>query len=372
MQRPAPKLGDSEGEGEGEDTSDIAALNRRLESDGTLPPAVWSLWLWGSEMDEPFSPEILLNRNQLLGVMVCRFKHRHSRSGQGQAGYGRFALMDKEVPSMTWRELKDTLANVQIEWPAFLQRLDKNRRADANLLSVKALIDACAERFGCLCERVWDETVLDDPSDTQPPDKGAEGRVLTASALRRITGTLAVLYRHLHLLAVCRPPRQGLGPPPDIRAHHYEASMADFYLWYMHFQLPAAAKINYQHDFPGMYNHVTQPVYFHNPGFERLPRRPLGDPDTPAIHALPSLSQLHPELPLRFEEDNFDPTRDAGWYWLVVSGRVYLVGAGPRVYYSPDACAMLAEYLAARDVTTTPEPPGCAGLADRIRSCTRP
>ena len=333
------------------DTGDIAGLNRALEASGALPRSVWALWLWGSDMDEPFSPEILLNRNQLLGVMVCRYKHRHASARPGRQGYGRFALMDKDVDAMTWRELKDTLANVQIEWPAFLQRLDRNRRAEANLLSVKALVDACAERFGCLCERAWDVSVLDDPSDTQPPDKGGDGRVLTPSALRRITGTLAILYRHLHLLAVSQPPRKELDAAIEVCSHHHEASTADFYLWWMHFQLPAAAKINYQHDFPGMYNHVTQPVYFHNPGFERVPRRALEDPDQPAIHMLPSLCQLHPELPVRFEEDSFDPTRDAGWYWLLVSGRVYLVGAGPRVYYSPDARAMLAEYLASRPVT---------------------
>lgn len=347
MQTPQENANSPSDSEDAPDTNDLADLNRRLEQSGALPGSVWSLWLWGSDTEEPVSPEVLLNRNQLLGILICRYKSHHSRGGfSARPGRDRLALMDKDVATMTWRELKDTLSNVQIEWPAFLQRLDKNKRAEANLLAVKGLIDGCAERFGCLCERVWDETVLDDPSDTQPPAGGGEGRVLTASAMRRITGTLLVLFRHLHLLAVCKPPRDGLPPIPEIRSHHHEASMADYYLWYMHFQLPAAAKLNYKHDFPGMYNHVTQPVYFHNPGFERIARRPLDDPESPAIHVLPSLCQLHPEVPVRFEEDCFDPTRDAGWYWLVVSGRVYLVGPGPRVFYSPDARALLSEYLA--------------------------
>jgi hypothetical protein len=63
--------------------------------------------------------------------------------------------MDKAPADMTWRELKDTLANVQIEWPAFLQRLDRNQQVDTNLLAVKALVDGCAERFGALCELPW-------------------------------------------------------------------------------------------------------------------------------------------------------------------------------------------------------------------------
>lgn len=335
-----------------EDLTDLAALNRALEATGALPPAVWAQWLWGSEPEEAFAPEVLLNRNQLLGLLVCRYKHRHAPPpGARPHEPSRLTLMDKPPAEMSWRELKDTLANVQIEWPAFLQRLDRNAQRDTNLLAVKALVDGCAERFGGLCDRAWPPAVLDDPMDTQAPpgqDLGADpeaARVLTPGALRRTAGTLLVLYRHLHLLAVARPPRADAVHMPEICLHHYEASMSDFYLWYMHFQLPLAAKLNYKHDFPGMYNHVTQPVYFHNPGFERLPRRPMAERDAPAIHVLPSLCQLFPEVPVRFEEDAFDLTKDAGWYWVLVAGRVYLVGPGPRVYYSPDARAMLREYV---------------------------
>jgi len=332
---------------------DIAALNRMLETHGTLTKDTWKMWLWKSEPEEPFTPQALMNRNQLLGLLVCRYKCRHAApQGTRTLSRGRMSLMDKAPASMTWRELKDTLANIQLEWPEFLQRLERNRHAEDNLLAVKALVDECAERFGALCERAWPPMVLDDPMDTQaPPATTPSGpeqlRVLTPGALRRTVGILLILYRHLHLLAVAEAPSADAGHVPEICVHHHEASMSDFYLWYMHFQLPLAAKLNYKHDFPGMYNHVTQPVYFHNPAFERVPRRPMADRDAPAIHVLPSLCQLFPEVPVRFEEDAFDLTDDAGWYWLIVSGRVYLVGPGPRVFYSQDARAMIREYTRA-------------------------
>ena len=139
-----------------EDTRDLAALNRALEASGALPPAAWAQWLWGSEPEEAFAPQVLLNRNQLLGLLVCRYKHRHAPPAASRPQErGRLSLMDKAPADMTWRELKDTLANVQIEWPAFLQRLDRNQQVDTNLLAVKALVDGCAERFGGLCERAW-------------------------------------------------------------------------------------------------------------------------------------------------------------------------------------------------------------------------
>jgi hypothetical protein len=114
--------------------------------------------------------------------------------------------------------------------------------------------------------------------------------------------------------------------------------MDDFYSFHMHFQLPLAAKLNYLHDFPGLYNHVSQPVYFHNPTFERLNRHPITS--TTPIHAFPSFCQLHPHIPVKFEEDHINPFTDAGIYWLIVPGRIYLCRHAV-VHYSEDAFALL-------------------------------
>lgn len=244
---------------------------------------------------------------------------------------------------MTWRELKDTLANAQREWPLFLEKLDGNPRARENLLGVKELVDGCAARFGALSECL-DSTgkdQLDDTVDTEPGPDNA--RQLTRSAMRRMAGTLLVLYRHLHWLAVMRAVPRATDVELEITKHHHEASMSDFYLWHMHYQLPLAARLNYRHDFPGMYNHVTQPVYFHNPGYERSKRAGLEQlAEAPAIHVLPSLCQLHPEVPVLFEDEVIPGDR---WAWLVAAGRVYLCAPGRRVFYDRRAQRMLAVYL---------------------------
>ena len=215
------------------------------------------------------------------------------------------------------------------------------------------LVNLCAARFGCLAYTAGDEELLDDTSETQPcQDREFADRVtLTAGALRRMAGSLLIMYRHLHLLSICsKAPRQGYNPP--ITKYHYEASNDAFHMLCMHFSLPVAARLNYRHDFPGMYNHVSQVVYFHNSQFARTPRHPFADVrNAGAVHILPAVQELFPEIPLRFEEDRLDPTKkDQGWYWLLLAGRVYLVTPEPKVLHSDNVGDMLKVYI---DATKT-------------------
>ncbi len=122
-----------------------------------------------------------------------------------------------------------------------------------------------------------------------------------------------------------------------------EASGDEFNLLCMHLSLPVAAKMNYKHDFPEMYNHVSQVVFFHNSEYQRVPRAKLEELSTaPAEQVLPALMQMHPTITVKYEEDPIDlsvPGRD--WWWLVVAGRVYLVDPGRNVWYSPNVTSLM-------------------------------
>lgn len=325
--------------------SGLDLLNKELEEEGTLDRGVMVEWLWGSEPEAKFSTEVLLNRNHLLGLLVCRHKSLSTSKRAFEAG--RLSIMKKPVGEMSMREWKDTVSNLVIEWPVFVERLEQNPNSKENMAGAKELLEQCAGRFGSLAWGAWDDRVMDDVSDCEP--RKEDGLlVMTKSAMRRGLSALMVLYRHLYLIAVCEN-LEGEARDVKVNKFHHEASMQDFFTWYMHFQLPVAAKLIYRHDFPGMYNHVSQPVYFHNPEFERPQRMLWDDPLSPAVHLLPSLCQLYPEVPVRFEEECLNPTKSASWYWLVVAGRVYLVTPEPKVLYSRDASVMLGYYLDHRD-----------------------
>ena len=174
---------------------------------------------------------------------------------------------------------------------------------------------------------------------------------MTRAFIRRTVCTFLVLYRHLHLLSVCETV-PGHWCDPGITKYHVEASNDEFNLLCMHLTLPVAAKLNYKHDFPGMFNHVSQVVFFHNSEYERTPRAALECFSTAAIeHVLPALRELYPDIKVRYEEDIMDLSETGSvseWFWLVVAGRVYLVDPGRKVWYSTDVTSLLGVYLESR------------------------
>jgi hypothetical protein len=332
----------------------LAAYNVMKET-GELPCEIWDEWLWKTDPEEPFASDVLLNRCQLLGFLICLSKGMEEQDySTGIAGLDsqqRLTLMEKPVGSMTLRELKDTVQNLQIEWPAFLQRLQANPCAQANLDAVLQLIDQCVGRFGQLCLSVYGEEALDDLGSIEAVSGTESGLRVTLACIRRTVCTFLVLYRHLHLLSVCKTV-PGQWCDPGITKYHVEASNDEFNLLCMHLTLPVAAKLNYKHDFPGMFNHVSQVVFFHNSEYQRKPRAALEALSTAGVeHVLPALMQLYPSIKVRYEEDFVDLSesariQDNEWFWMVVAGRVYLVDPKRKVWYSSDVTSLLGVYLA--------------------------
>jgi len=125
----------------------LTALNAPLEADHELPDTVWNEWLWGTDPEEAYHVDVLFNRNQLLGLLVCRFKHHHSTPGPYEASPAhRMTIMDKPIHDMSWRELKDTVANILLEWPTFLDRIRLNIRAKQNMRQVRGGHAFCLSR----------------------------------------------------------------------------------------------------------------------------------------------------------------------------------------------------------------------------------
>jgi len=331
-----------------EGAANLTQLYATLQTGGELPSEMWDEWLWKTDPEEPCTSELMLNRNHLLGLLICLGRGLEAPHASGH-GVARLTLMDRAVGEMTLRELKDTISNLQIEWPLFVERLDQNQNAQANLDAVVELLDQCTARFGALCGKEWDGAVLDDFDSIEPGQEGEKYK-LTHVFIRRTVCTFLVLYRHLHLLSVARVV-PGKWRDPGISKYHLEASNDDFHLLCMRLTLPVAATLNYKHDFPGMYNHISQVVFFHNSDYQRIPRAPLDRlAEADAVHVLPALFQLYPQIVLRHEEDCMDLSASGaggkGWCWLVVAGRVYLVGPDKAVYYSRDVTALLGVFCA--------------------------
>lgn len=331
---------------------DIWKWNQEIVDKGfidTLPDVI-TQFVWESDPYEKYEPSILLNRNQLLGLLLCRDKYllQNLVNGAGNRDSlqvdSRLNIVNKSVDSMTLQELKDTVVNIQLEWPVFLEKI-YSLNLFQKVEGVRLLIAQCMQRFGVLCSETHAEGVLNDSQDTCECQGETDQRQLTLSAIRRMLGAFLLLLRHLDLWDMSEEPeiQAGTLQPVPVSKYHHEASMDHFHKLHMHYSLPVAAKMQYKHDFPGMYNDVSQAVYFHNADYSKVARETF-DSTTP-LHMLPSVCLLYPEIPIKFEDDHINPFECKEWYWLLVPNRVYLITPESRVFYSNDLSKLLHVYL---------------------------
>ena len=342
----------------------IHAMNRALEAHGDLPLSCWHEWLWECDPHEPMSKRVLFNRSHLLGILLCRFwavatpevrAHIQHPSERGRVGTlpraegaERVTLMDKSPALMTLRELRDTVDNLTIELPEFAGAQCTPSEAVERVTVIETIANESFARLGALASTVQCEEVMDDPTAVE---QVAPGQFKLAKPfLRRSVCVFLALFRNIHLWTRARrvPPDAADVTPlvAAIKKHHIEASNDDFHLLCMHHTLPIGATLVYKVDFAGMYNHISQVVYFNNSKYERRCRPTLeeiaqGDP----MHCLPAIMQLHPDVKVVHETDHGDITApDDAWRWAVFPGMVYLIDPRGTVYHSPNAMQLYHVY----------------------------
>jgi hypothetical protein len=169
--------------------------------------------------------------------------------------------------------------------------MDENRHK-----SMLLFLDACFHRLG---ELAWATWPCGDPSSPISDDVASIERVPVASGnsalgnpttsdreqvtlpcLRSLINTFLVLYRLLHWMQISiagwgdaeeenEVPVEDLPEFTKVHQHHVSASVDSFYLLSMFYDLPPASRLNYRHMFSGLYNCISQPVYYHNPDYQR-------------------------------------------------------------------------------------------------------
>ena len=339
-------------------------MNRRLERKGELPTECWREWLWECDPQAPISRNTLVNRSHLLGLLLCRFWATSTPSAQRaiqQQGPDtcapthsdpheteRLMLMQKPPEEMNLKELRDTIDNLTIELPAFAETLYADPGAPEHIRVVEDLLNACFARFGTMVAATHDESTFNDSVAVELVEPGQFK--LTKAFMRRTLCIFLSLFRNVymwnHSVSPAHPAAQS-----KFTKHHIEASNDDYHTLCMHASLPIGAALAYKVDFAGMYNHISQVVYFHNSKYERIARPPLedivtGDP----LHCLPAIAQMHPEIERIYEVDGGNVTAThTTWRWAVFPGRIYLVAPDATAYYSPDIMQLYAVFLRANE-----------------------
>ena len=332
---------------DGEASMDLIIWNQQVEAEGARGiqeeyEEILDKYLWESDPNEKYHPDVQFNLNHLLGMLVCRGCVGGPSEELEQQ---RLKLTDTLPSDMSLKEIKDTLANLQFEWPVFVNKISGNAKGINKIDGLLAYLQGLISRIGVFLSYAQKDSVLNDVQDVCACDHGLVR--LTSSGIRRLLASVFILYRHIDLFFMAEVvDKCSDGFKVGVSAYHHEASTESFHKMCMHFYLPAAAKMHYKHDFPGMYNDVSQAVYFHDSGFKRIKREEYTS--TNPIHMLPSVCLLYPEVPVKFEDDHFNPNVDQGWYWVLVPRRIYLVSPEPKVYYSEDLSALVELYLSTR------------------------
>jgi hypothetical protein len=202
-------------------------------------------------------------------------------------------------------------------------------------------------------EEEEDEDEEDDDDDDD--DVGCLGLLSRKSLRQSICVLLALLRVHCIVSRAVEAPPASAAEERDVvgalRQHHIEASMDIFNDLQQMVHLAPGQRLAYRTAFHGMYNHVSQVVYFHHPRFCRGAQLDLARIPSSPLHMVPLVMQLLPEITLAYDDDahvpgltppshtNTDkegaPADDAaggrkkGWHWLVCCGAFFLVVRAP-------------------------------------------
>lgn len=359
------------------DLVDMNGIVENIADDSTeLPSEVWDEWLWKTDQNEPPDSDCLLNKCQLLGMLVCRYRaarHPAPSADPIKLSPARLVVVQNKAPcNMTLRELRDTMSNLVLLWGTEVHTT-RIRVSHSQLL---LCLDACFHRFG---ELAWATWPCADPASPLADDVGSIERVfrtgqqehdqITLSCLRSLVNTFQITYRLMHWFlqvttaadddddsdnnddegeegaegAAANKVTEGW---TEIHQHHASASHDQFNLLSMFYDLPPAARLNYRHTFSGLYNCISQPVYFHNPDYQRRLQLSLESIKNCEldISTLPVLLQVYPEVTVLYDDDNFKkelPQKPSqlsaaesvyAWRWLLTAGRVYLFRWDPLTH----------------------------------------
>lgn len=358
---------------------EFSKWNTILESklrNAELPPEIWNKWLWYTDPQEAPSADLELNQCQLLGLLICRFRSIKFDNNHGQVPFAnrQLQIIDKNICDMTLRELRDTLSNVTLQFASVVQKQE-------NTQSTFQFLDMCFHRFGEFCWASWLEDapsnpIADDVSSIEcfQISENVKHQRITFSCMRNMLNTFLVLYRLVSWQtqsAPCAIQNESTQTTEEvmIEKHHIQASLDIFYKLAMFYDLMPAGRLNYMHNFSGLYNCISQPTYFHNPDYERRVQLPLAEVQTGKhdIHTLPALMQMYPEIVLLYEDDDiqqkmkaarakliYKPTSPYMWAWIVTAAkRIYLMrwdskdGSHQVFYFSnnPNIIALVVQYF---------------------------
>ncbi len=300
---------------------------------------VWTKWLWGVNGNSlPIDQCWDMNEMHIYGILCCiRESVVLSSDANTYSTNEIFPVEDypdlnsihlhpdKPIEEFSLREMIDQLECFQLNWGKIIGAVLDNDQLDL----VQHLLKACMSRIGWIAHRTFqtEGCILDDPQYITPlpnlmvpsqnkkknqEEDSATYSVMSRKTLRQTVCVLFVLARIQSVIGntkfIPNEPEQELERViKALKQHHIESSMDFFNVFQQMIYLAPGMRIVYRTNFAGMYNDVSQVIYFHYPKYCRQPQIPLCDIPNSNMHLLPLLSQLIPDIPVFYDDDTNIP-----------------------------------------------------------------
>lgn len=142
---------------------------------------------------------------------------------------------------------------------------------------IQEAVDALFYRFGVLANGTGpagteqqgssaSKNMYDESGSIEKCDGGSSSSIhvkLNKICIRRMVGAFFILYRHLHCWTARTVVEEedmetAAAADCEIKLHHILAASDDFSKLSMHWDLMPSAKLNYIHDFRGLFNCISQ------------------------------------------------------------------------------------------------------------------
>ena len=279
-------------------------------------------WLWGAECNAPPLERCCdMNEMHIIGILVCLGEHAcpvplyhealNKESAGGEGPDIIFLHPDTPIKCLSLRETLDQLECLQLHWGPTI--------AECGYEHAARILRAMMSRVGEIAHHAYpaEGQVLDDPQHTTLLP-GSDGLgVISRKSLRQAICVLLALWRVHQIVSQAKDVPETSQAEVNavvnaLRQHHTEASMDCFNELQQMVYLAPGQRLVYRTNFSGMYNDVSQVVYFHNLRFCRKPQMSIERiPESP-MHMVPLIMQLAPEITLVYDDDSKIPGLTVG------------------------------------------------------------
>jgi len=301
---------------------------------------VWEKWLWGTNGNAlPVEQCWDMNEMHVYGILCC-IRESVVLSSNAVTYTTSEILPLEEYPELnivhlhtnkaiqdySLREILDQLECLQLNWGKIIGALLDNDQVEL----ASHLLKACMSRLGSIARHAFqtEGRVLDDPQHITPlPDiqilqqaqqhHSSAPLLLTYGVVSRkcLRQSICIFFALWRVVAIVEKTHYIADEPQDqmdrviraLKAHHIESSIDFFNVFQQMIYLAPGMRLVYRTNFAGMYNDVSQVIYFHYPKFCRQPQLSLTEIPQSNVHLLPLVMQLIPDIPVFYDDDTFIP-----------------------------------------------------------------